>query len=149
MLVRHILLTTVFSHILFAVIAHRLSTIRSADRIAVVDKGRICEIGTHDELMAKPNGKYQRLQVLQDLDIAESTDKTEKKEDTDAADTSKMDTQDKDDESEIVETDKELDAKNATRARLLAAGDLKYFLAGAVGAGTCRQFVVAVFVRLL
>ncbi len=42
------------------VIAHRLSTIRSADRIGVIDAGRLVEIGTHDELMARP-GRYTDL----------------------------------------------------------------------------------------
>jgi ATP-binding cassette subfamily B protein len=41
------------------VIAHRLSTIRSADRIAVVDGGRIVEIGTHDQLVTA-GGHYAR-----------------------------------------------------------------------------------------
>jgi ATP-binding cassette subfamily B (MDR/TAP) protein 1 len=49
------------------VIAHRLSTIRNADRIAVIDNGVVQEIGSHDELMAMPNGQYHRLQELQDL----------------------------------------------------------------------------------
>ncbi len=46
------------------VIAHRLSTIRSADQILVLDRGRIVERGTHDELMAL-KGKYYAMYVSQ------------------------------------------------------------------------------------
>lgn len=46
------------------VIAHRLSTIRKADRIIVLDQGRIMESGTHDELIAR-KGAYYKLHKLQ------------------------------------------------------------------------------------
>jgi ATP-binding cassette subfamily B protein len=46
------------------VIAHRLRTIAAADKIVVLDKGRIAEHGSHDELMER-NGLYRRLWTLQ------------------------------------------------------------------------------------
>ncbi len=45
-------------------IAHRLSTIRNADKIIVLEKGKIVEAGTHDELMAL-NGRYKKLHDTQ------------------------------------------------------------------------------------
>jgi subfamily B ATP-binding cassette protein MsbA len=49
------------------VIAHRLSTVRRAERIAVIDRGAICEVGSHEDLV-RHGGIYQRLHDLQFVD---------------------------------------------------------------------------------
>ena len=46
------------------IIAHRLSTVRRADRIITLDRGRIVEDGSHDELIRK-GGRYAMLHRLQ------------------------------------------------------------------------------------
>ena len=49
-------------------IAHRLSTIKNADRIIVMEKGNIVEIGSHKELLENENGDYSQLHKIQFLD---------------------------------------------------------------------------------
>jgi ABC-type multidrug transport system fused ATPase/permease subunit len=51
-------------HATTILISHRFSTVRQADRICVLERGRVVELGTHDELMAL-NGRYRTMFDLQ------------------------------------------------------------------------------------
>ncbi|MFN9495795.1 MAG: ABC transporter ATP-binding protein, partial [Bacteroidota bacterium] len=50
------------------IIAHRLSTIRDADNILVLNNGIISEQGTHEQLLALPDGLYKKLNDIQFAD---------------------------------------------------------------------------------
>lgn len=47
------------------IIAHRLSAVRDANRIIVMDKGQIVEVGPHEDLLKNPDGIYTQLYKLQ------------------------------------------------------------------------------------
>jgi len=62
-------LTELRGKVTIIAIAHRLSTIRDADRIIVLNHGRISEAGSHEDLMRIEGGLYQRLYLLQQLAV--------------------------------------------------------------------------------
>ena len=52
------------------IIAHRLSTIKNSDRIVVMERGKIVEIGSHEELLDIKEGFYSRLYKIQFSEMA-------------------------------------------------------------------------------
>jgi len=112
------------------VIAHRLSTIRNADKIALIADGGVAEQGTHDELIAKPHGRYKRLFESSKRDTVLTA--------KDLGSGKKLDEEEEDEDEEIdwekIIAEKEAKAFNAARARKMASPEKLYFLIGAIGA---------------
>ena len=102
-----------------------------------MENGRITEIGTHDELIANPDGRYKKLYNLQDLSSARGvnneTDEASKKLDLEDMDISPEKAQVKS-EDEKVEISKDEEKNLAKKANLFGREDYPYFLVGLVGA---------------
>ena len=119
------------------VIAHRLSTIRNADRIAFISDGRVKEIGTHEELMEKPKGKYKRLVETQGRQASTVMNGLETKSKKKKKKKGKTDDEEEDDEEADFKKEmeeEELSYFSLARARKMASPDMFYILAGALGA---------------
>jgi ATP-binding cassette, subfamily B (MDR/TAP), member 1 len=110
------------------VIAHRLSTIRHADRIAFIAEGKLVECGSHDELMARPHGRYKRLvEASKHSATFDSMLLPSLKDANDAGQ-----------EDALVTFTQQIDeatknAFDARRARELARPELTFFLIGVLG----------------
>lgn len=113
-------------------------TIRNADRIAVIEKGRITEVGSHAELIAKPGGHYQKLSALQDLSADQSSE--DNKEDEEPVGKIKEEVEQKEEGEEVekaeetLEISKKKEKELAKKASIFGKEDIVFFLVGGVGA---------------
>jgi ATP-binding cassette subfamily B (MDR/TAP) protein 1 len=115
------------------VIAHRLSTIRNADRIAVISDGKVRELGTHEELMSKPDGHYRKLHAFQNHEGGTSLISAPLKP-ANTAEAVKLNDREGVEAEVDAKIDKETEKGNAQRARLLAREDRGLLVIGALGA---------------
>merc|ERR1712157_408824 len=121
------------------VIAHRLSTIRNANRIAFIGDGIVKEIGSHDELMERPDGKYKRLVESQGrtastlmLGLAGKSSSKKKVKENDGEENEEDDKSEEDLKTQIE--NEESSAFNLSRARQMASPEVFYLLVGSLGA---------------
>ena len=114
------------------VIAHRLTTIRNADRIAFIADGKVKEVGTHEELMEKPRGRYKRLVESQGRSASVVSLGIGKKDLKPIKDDAEEEDEEPDFKKQIEE--EEQGKFSMQRARQLAKPDMLYILIGSIGA---------------
>ena len=115
-------------------IAHRLSTVRNADKIAVVAHGHVVEFGSHEELIEKEDGRYQRLfesskrkSSINAAGLRKSHAAKLKEGAADEEEEEEINWEEKINEEEDIKLD-------TARARSMASPDSFYFFVGLVGA---------------
>ena len=143
------------SKLITIVIAHRLSTIRGASRIVYVDHGKVREIGTYAELMAKPHGRYKRLETLQSMGSGHNRKSIlDTKAMHEVSDATNGDKEREEMQEEKEEVDDKTAKKNQRKAKELARSEYMLYLIGAFGAVLfgiqyvffVRRLIFAVFI---
>jgi ATP-binding cassette, subfamily B (MDR/TAP), member 1 len=116
-------------------IAHRLSTIRNADVIAFIADGKVAELGSHDELVKIPHGRYKRLFDSSKRDTTINAAALKVMDDAKKA-TKGDENSDEDEEINWEAKIEEVEQKkmDAARARQMATQDAFYMFIGAIGA---------------
>jgi hypothetical protein len=119
-----------------------------------VDKGRISEIGTHDEIMANPMGHYKKLYDLQDLSLSSpgqdpETDDTKKDHDIQDINVVLEDVKKEKAEDDRIEISKQEEKTLAKKASLFGRDDYGWIMVGLLGALATGIMVGPTLNRLL